>query len=122
MKTLIKKKPKYKNKKTVRIVNGEPVLFDSLKEARHFDTLYALARAGKITNLILQPKFLILDGLKVDGHRKLSDKYYNADFKHTDDKGQIIITDVKGMKTPVYNLKKHLFLQKYGHKYIFKEV
>ncbi len=121
MKTLIKKKPKYKNKKTVRIVNGEPVLFDSLKEARHFDKLYTLARAGKIKDLSLQPRFLIIDTVRIDGHRTQSKKYYNADFKYTQD-GNTVIVDVKGFKTPVYNLKKHLFLQKYGQEYIFKEV
>ena len=34
----------------------------------------------------------------------------------------LIVEDVKGLKTPVYKLKRKLFLNKYGSDIIFKEV
>lgn len=53
------------------------------------------------TNLELQPKFPI-----VVNNKKICT--YVADFKYLDDKGNEVIEDVKGVKTPVYKLKKKL--------------
>lgn len=115
------KRSKYGNKITFRIINGEPVKFDSLAEARHYDKLIILAKAHKITELTLQPKFLLLDTLRVDGHKTMPKRYYIADFSYKQD-GKKVIVDVKGFKTSMYNLKKHLFLAKYGSEFVFKEV
>ena len=115
------KKSKYNNKITYRIINGEPVKFDSLAEARHYDKLIILAKAHKITELKLQPKFLLVDTLRVEGHKTMPKRYYIADFSYIQD-NQKVVVDVKGFKTPMYNLKKHLFLAKYGSELIFKEV
>lgn len=57
-------------------------------------------RAGIITDLEMQPKFdLIVNGQKVCR--------YIADFRY-ERNGEVIVHDVKGMRTPVYNLKKKL--------------
>lgn len=119
------KKSKYGNKKATRTINGETVSFDSKKEAKYFDEFYLLAKARKITELTLQPKFLLLETLRVEGHKTMAKRSYVADFKYKDLEGNTIIVDVKAsakFQDPVYRLKKHLFLEKYGHEVIFKEV
>ena len=112
---------KYGNRKQIRIVNGETVTFDSRAEARRFDKLYALAKAGRIKSLTLQPRYQILDTLRVTGHRTMPKRFYIADFRY-ERNGKTIVEDVKGHKTPVYNLKKHLFLAAYGGELVFREV
>lgn len=87
---------KYRNIRT--LVDG--VLFDSQKEARRYSELKLLERAGKITGLILQPKYpIVVNGVKVCTY--VADFFYNA-------QGVDVVEDVKGMKTPIYNLKKKL--------------
>ncbi len=87
---------KYGAKKT--IVDG--IKFDSKKEARRYNALVMLEKAGAIQNLELQPRYdLIINGKKCG--------FYKADFRYTE-KGKTVVEDVKGMKTPVYNLKKKL--------------
>jgi len=95
---------KYKAIKTV----VEGITFDSKKEARRYLQLKLLVRAGAITDLELQPKFdLMVNGTKCG--------FYKADFRYVDvSLNKVIIEDVKGMKTPVYNLKKKLIKAIYG--------
>ena len=66
---------KYRNKKV--IVDGEE--FDSKKEGNRYKELRLLERAGEISNLELQPKFLLQDSFKKNGkaYRKIE---YIADF------------------------------------------
>ena len=100
---------KYGNKKFV--VDG--YTFDSKKEARRYGELKLLVRAGKIKDLVLQPKFELIPTIRTETEtlRKVS---YIADFKYIDlESGKVIVEDVKGFKTDVYLLKKRLFLQKY---------
>ena len=92
----MRKLNKYKAVKTV--VDG--IKFDSKKEARRYGQLKLLVKAGEISELKLQPRFdLIVDGTKCG--------FYKADFEYIEG-GKVVIEDVKGMKTPVYNLKKKL--------------
>ena len=109
---------KYRNKKV--IVDGEE--FDSKKEGNRYKELRLLERVGEISNLELQPRFLLQDKFRYDnkGYRKIE---YIADFKYIDKDGNVVVEDVKseGTATPVYKIKKKLFLKKYGHKYKFFE-
>lgn len=82
-------------------------LFDSRAEARRYSELIILERAGEIKSLCLQPVFQLL----VNGERIGK---YIADFKYLDQDGNIIVEDVKGVKTPVYRLKKKLVKAIYG--------
>ncbi|WP_345985284.1 DUF1064 domain-containing protein [Sulfurimonas sp. HSL-1656] len=113
---------KYRAIKDTRIINGETVTFDSRAEARRFDELHTLAKAGKIKDLTLQPRYLLVDTLRVVGHRTMPKRHYVADFRYVDGNGRTIVEDVKGMVTPVYSLKKQLFLSIYGTEIIFKEI
>lgn len=97
-------RPKYGNKKTE--VDG--ILFDSKKEAKRYQELRLLEKQGIILELQLQPKFpIVVNGKKICT--------YIADFDycvaHTADR---IVEDVKGIKTPIYNLKKKLVKAVHG--------
>ena len=106
---MIKKQSKYKNIKVARLLpNGEVVTFDSKKEGKRYDELILLAKQGIIKNLILQPEFEIIPTVKWNKKTLCKIKYI-ADFKYEKD-GKIIIEDVKGFKTDIYNIKKRLFL------------
>jgi len=108
-------KNKYNNTKVV----FNKIEFDSKKEMNRYIVLLNMARIGKITALELQPKFLLEEGFVYNG-KKERDINYIADFKYK--KGNdLIVEDVKGMKTEVYKIKRKLFLKKYGDSYIFKE-
>ena len=113
-------KSKYKNIKDVRIVNYEEVTFDSRKEARRFDELYLMAKQGLITDLTLQPSYVILDGYELDG-KKIRPIKYNADFRYVEC-GFVVVEDVKGVLTDVSRLKKKMFLFRYGTEVVFKEI
>lgn len=109
---------KYNAKKTA--VDG--ITFDSKKEATRYRELKALERVGKIDRLELQPRFVLMDGFRYEGKavRKIE---YVADFLYRDlSTCELIVEDVKGVKTDVYKLKKKLFLKHYGNEYKFKEV
>ena len=112
-------KSKYGNKKVSRLVNGETVMFDSKKEARHYDRLYLELKAGLISELTLQPKYDLIPTTKWNGKtlRKIT---YNADFRYSKN-GKTYVEDVKGMLTDVYKIKMRLFVQQ-NPNIIFKEV
>ena len=116
---------KYGNKKTTRTLGGEIYEFDSLKEARRFDELVSMYRAGEIEALTLQPEYEIAGRVYDKQHNKwLRARKYVADFRYVKN-GRIIVEDVKSNITkqnPVYTLKKQLFLERYGHEVEFREV
>ena len=97
---------KYYNRKTTY----QGVQFDSQKEAKRYQELLLLTRAGSIRNLECQPRY----DLVVNGH-KLG--YYRADFRYEEmTTGESITEDVKSpvTKTAVYQLKKKLVKAIYG--------
>ena len=98
---------KYRNKKV--IVDGEE--FDSKKEGNRYKELKLLLKVGKISNLELQPRFLLQDGFKKNGRtfRKIE---YIADFKYIEN-GKTIVEDVKGMQTDVFKIKHKIFEKVY---------
>lgn len=90
--------PKYRAIPTV--VDG--IRFDSRREAERYSVLRLLVKSGEISNLELQVKYPI----EVNGQHICT---YIADFRYFDClKREWITEDAKGMKTPVYRLKKKL--------------
>lgn len=87
---------KYGNKK----VTIDGMTFDSIKEAKRYGELKILQRKGEISGLGCQPRF----DLFVNGERIC---FYRADFDYMQC-GKRVVEDVKGVKTPVYQLKKRL--------------
>lgn len=93
------------------IVNG--IRFHSQREAARYLDLRLLEKAGEIKELELQPKFPIYVCRRQNGElHKAFD--YVADFKYREGpRGVLVIEDVKGMKTPLYRLKKKAFELQY---------
>lgn len=98
---------KYKNKKT----QVDMYVFDSAKEAQRYRELKLLEKAGEISNLELQPRFLLQDSFKKNGrtYRKVE---YVADFQYIEN-GKTIVEDVKGIQTDVFKLKHKIFEKMY---------
>ena len=76
-------------------VNG--LVFASRREAMRYQVLLLELKAGKITDLTLQPVFKFPCGIK-----------YVADFKYTEN-GAPVYEDVKGMRLPLFNAKMRMF-------------
>lgn len=119
-------KSKYCNIKT-KTMDG--LVFDSTKEARRWEQLLLLQKAGNITNLQRQVAFEIIpaqyetypryskkgERLK-DGRRLIERKVeYVADFVYTDtDTGETVVEDTKGVRTADYIIKRKLMLHIHG--------
>lgn len=99
---------KYGAKRTT--VDG--ITFASKKEARRYGELKLLAKAGRVQDLRLQPRY----PLHVNGELVCT---YVADFAYVavNDNGEAerpYVEDVKGFKTPEYRLKSKLFKAVHG--------
>ena len=95
---------KYKNIRT----NG----YSSKKEAKRADELKLLLFAGKISELIEQVTFVLAPSVVVQGRKRPPMKYI-ADFVYVEN-GVRVVEDCKGMRTAVYNLKRHLMKSLYS--------
>ena len=107
--------------------------FDSRKEARRYQELLLLQRAGVIQNLRLQEKFILIPsqyesyerygakGQRLKPGQRLVEKEcsYIADFVYVQD-GKTVVEDTKGFKTKDYIIKRKLML--YTHGIRIKEV
>lgn len=97
MRLRTRKVAKYRNR--ITIVDG--IRFHSAKEARRYGELKLLVKAGKITHLLRQVPFMCqVNGVVVCK--------YLADFQYYDKAGARHIEDAKGMRTPLYALKKKM--------------
>ena len=96
---------KYNNTK-IR-VDGR--LFDSKAEAARWQELQLLERAGEIKELERQVEYELIP--KQKGERAVK---YIADFRYVDHDGKTVVEDTKGVKTPVYILKRKLLLWVHG--------
>ena len=109
------KKSKYSSAKT----DIDGIRFDSKKEAEFYAKLKLRERAGEISHLRLQPRYLLQEAFKHEG-KQYREIEYIADFEYIEN-GETVVVDVKGFKTAVYMIKKKLFLYKYGDKVKFIE-
>lgn len=112
----LQSEPKYKNRKM--IIHG--ISFDSRKEGRRYLVLLDMQKKGEISDLELQPPFVLQESYKYKG-KIMRELKYIADFKYKDQDGNVIIEDVKGVRTQSYLIKKKIFLYKFGEEYLFKE-
>lgn len=101
---------KYNSQKTT----VDNIVFHSRKEAKRYIELKTLEKAGLISGLELQPRFVLQEKFKYKG-KAIREITYVADFKYTK-YNIIIVEDVKASQyytTDVYKLKKKLLLCKY---------
>ena len=77
--------------------------YDSRAEAKRAAELKLMLRAGQISNLLEQTPFELIPK---DGKDRAV--IYKADFTYVLPSGELVVEDVKGVRTPVYNLKKRL--------------
>lgn len=95
--------------------------FDSKKEFLRFQELQMLELAGEIHDLQRQVPFVIVPTQRdEDGHLLEKMAKYIADFVYITKDGEKVVEDAKGIRTPLYKLKKKLMLEKHG--IIIKEV
>lgn len=104
---------KYNNKKTE--IDG--IVFDSKKEANRYQELKLLERAGKISDLTLQPEFELQEAFEKHG-KKFRPIKYKADFSYieiNEDQylNKVIVEDTKGFRTKEFELKYKMFEHKY---------
>lgn len=102
---------KYHNKKVY--FNGERI--DSKREARRYQELLLMQRAGVISHLQRQVRYMILPTQRDKKGRLLFRKrFYVADFVYRDRDGNLVVEDAKGVRTEMYKLKKALMYKEYG--------
>ena len=107
----LKKQPKpskYHNKPTW--VDG--IRFASQAEAERYGELKWLVRAGTITKLRLQPRYLLKEAFVDSAGNEVKQMEYVADFEYVE-KGKIVVEDVKGEEREVFKLKSKLFRSRY---------
>lgn len=128
---------KYHNKKC----KLDGVVFDSIKEARRYQELKFLEKAGEIRNLQTQVKFVLIPSQRIDGKVVERECSYKADFVYevpitieklySTNTGKVekmtvqggfetVVEDTKGMRTTDYIIKRKLML--YVHGIRIKEV
>lgn len=101
--------------KSRRTMDG--ITFASMAEMNRYAELAMLEKAGKITELGLQPTFALQDQYTHPVYGLQRPILYRADFGY-DEPGnpKHVIEDVKGHYTEIYKLKKKLFL------YLFPDI
>lgn len=103
-----------RSKYNARRTTIDGVEFDSQAEAARYVELRLLLNAGIISNLELQPKYVLVAKFTTRSGEKIRELSYVADFRYVDGPtGKTIVEDVKGMKTEVYKIKKKLLLWRY---------
>ena len=117
---------KYHNKPTERVTPAGNVLrFDSQKEARRFDELSALERAGKIRDLRMQVDFTLQEAYTDGEGRRVRAIRYRADFTYVRVKetigeytfrDQLVVEDVKSRatRTKEYIMKRKLMKERFN--------
>lgn len=93
------------------------VKFDSKKEARRYEELLILLRAGEISDLRLQHNITLVEGYTTPDGQRVKPMVYKADFTYYDKFGTWIVEDAKSeitRKNRVYLNKKKLLQDKRG--------
>lgn len=118
---------KYQN---IATMTSDGIRHDSRKEARRWSELCLLERAGVISDLKRQVKYVLIPA-QVESYERFSPKTgnrlkngvrtlekecaYIADFVYVDVKtGETTVEDTKGMRTEAYRIKRKLMLWVHG--------
>ena len=91
--------------------------YASRKEHRRANELKLLQRAGLISGLREQVRYELIPAQRGPDGRVIERACaYIADFVYTDQHGNTIVEDTKGMRTDVYRIKRKLMLYVHGIK------
>lgn len=101
------------------------IVFDSKREARRYSELLVLLKAGEISDLKRQVRYVLIpaqrepDIIGPKGGRKPGkllehEISYVADFVYKDKDGNEIVEDSKGFRTKEYVIKRKLMLWFHG--------
>lgn len=103
---------KYRNQPTT--VDG--IQFDSKAEARRWQELRLMERAGEIRDLERQPLYVLAPPVRfADSKRATPSLRYWADFRYFDVRAnREVCEDVKGIQTQAFRLKRHLMKSVHG--------
>ncbi len=104
-----KNKNKYNAKKVV--IDG--ITFASTKEGKRYQELKFQEHCGVISDLELQPKYILQDKFihKSKSYRQI---VYIGDFRYKRD-SETWVEDTKGFKNQIYRIKKKMLLKKYNN-------
>ena len=104
-------KTKYGSRKDTR---GE-LRFDSQKEARRYDELMVMLRAGIISDLRLQPQFTLQESYITETGERIRAIRYTADFSYKFG-GKLVVEDVKSKptRTKEYLRNRKFMRSKFG--------
>lgn len=104
-------KTKYGSRKAER----GALRFDSQKEARRYDELTTMLRAGLISDLRLQPQFTLQESYITETGERIRAVRYTADFSYRFG-GKLVVEDVKSgpTRTKEYLRNKKFMRSKYG--------
>lgn len=120
------KPAKYHNKPTERVTASGAVLrFDSQKEARRYDELAAMERAGEIRDLRMQVDFTLQEAYTDTEGRRVRAIRYRADFTYTllqeiigehTFLNQPVVEDVKSRatRTKEYVMKRKMMKERFN--------
>lgn len=93
------------------------IKFDSKKEANRYQELKLMQRAGIISDLQRQVKYVLIPSQKGDDGRVVERPCtYIADFVYVDENGKKVVEDTKGYRTSDYKIKRKLMLYTHGVK------
>ena len=102
---------KYHNERAERA----GVRFDSQKEARRYDELMVMLRAGIISDLRLQPQFTLQESYITETGERIRAVRYTADFSYRFG-NKLVVEDVKSAatRTKEYLRNKKFMRSKFG--------
>ena len=116
------------NKYNARKVKVGDEVFDSRRELHRWEELCLMEKAGMISNLRRQVKFILIPSQRETVWKKGKPKpgkvierecAYYADFVY-EENGETVVEDAKGFKTEAYKLKKKMML--YIHHIRIREI
>ena len=106
----------HRNKYGARKVVVDGLKFDSVLEAKRWQELKLLERAGRIAFIERQNVFALAPAVKLHGEARLKPALrYVADFRYvTTPDFAYVVEDAKGRDTPVSRIKRHLMKSVHG--------
>lgn len=105
------KRRKYGNKPT--IVDG--IKFDSAREAKRWQELKLLERAGHICALQRQVVYCLAQSVKIAGEKRARPMMrYTADFVYMNGHARPVVEDAKGFSDKAFRMRQHLMKSVHG--------